>query len=127
MPYDAHFPPSCPPSNAMTPAHTVLRAVTVFPFVAGDFQTYYEINSVKYDDCIPRGLSVFLEINALKRALSRSKGLQKKTKGYAMITLDKDSGCIAQTGEPVNDHYTWWINVNCDRMSYITSTSCENC
>ena len=102
------LPDGCPPGDAHQTDAEVYRLVASIPPTPADFESHYDRFPERQpwdDECMARGLSVFVTYEAAQRYRKRYKSLRSNK--IAVGTLTPQLGVIKQTTLTV-DHHTWW-------------------
>lgn len=102
----ASLPLGCPPNDAMPCTSVMYRLVAAPQIAPTDFISHFELYPSRSfpDECIARGLSVFLSFEAACK-------LRKRFRAYsqfriAVASFPEAVGVIKQTGSC--HHHTWW-------------------
>ena len=108
MEFRENLPPGCPPSGAseIIERMTVFRLVNSRSISARDFSSQREMRPQRQfgvNECIARGLSVFVDIAEARKRLATRRFRNKK---IARVHLDSGSGYIQSTFK--GSHHTWW-------------------
>ncbi|MFZ6755521.1 hypothetical protein ACO0KY_19405 [Undibacterium sp. Dicai25W] len=110
MTWPQYFPASCPPQDARSENIEVFRLIEESKAKKSDFlPTVIEFPHRKFDDaCILCSVSVFVNIDEIKKRQARYSNL--KSKKIAKGTIAETDGLILETLSA--GHVSWWLKTD---------------
>lgn len=117
MTWPDHFPENCPPEEAIPASGLVYRLLKDDHIQPWDFLSHRERFPNKnffLPECQVCGLSVYLDIEGVRKMQRRVSSMRGKKLCYG--TLTPEMGAMKPTGHEIS-HRTWWPTKECDRSA----------
>ncbi|MCA0458055.1 MAG: hypothetical protein LCI00_29075 [Chloroflexi bacterium] len=117
MKFRPHLPSDCPPDDAIPTSGVVYRLAVDKNFGEKEFLSFREINPDRdlegISECVMCGISVYTDIEAVKKMLSRVPAKRRKHKKFNFAFkahLTPKMGKMKNTPSNFHkSHHTWWF------------------